>query len=160
MEEILNIGGKIGADVNPCIYRHTVLAEGIGDIVTNIESNSKFYLVIVKPKISCSTKEMFDELDKEKVLKNSDRTLEMKEVLMHNNIFEIANNLYNDFEIITDKNEEIIEIKKEIKKTNALKVMLSGSGSCVFGIYESKEKAKKAYYMLKEKYDVYYTMSF
>ena len=66
---LLSIGKKIGADVNPCICRHTLLAEGIGDKVTEIKSNTKLYLVIIKPKISCSTKDMFKILDSENDLK-------------------------------------------------------------------------------------------
>lgn len=159
-DTLLSIGKKIGADVNPCICRHTLLAEGIGDKVTEIKSNTKLYLVIIKPKISCSTKDMFKILDSENDLKNDDRTNEIKNALIEKNIFAVSKNIYNDFEIVTNKYSEIIEVKKAFEETNALNSMLTGSGSCVFGIYESKKLAKEAYKKLKEKYEAYYVVSF
>ena len=159
-EEMFNIGKNIGADVNPCIVRKTSLAEGIGDKITKINDNSKLYVVIIKPKIACSTKEMFEVLDEESTVKNEDKNQELQTNLEKKNIFGIVDNLYNDFEIITDRYKEIIEVKNDLAKTSALKSMLSGSGSCVFGIYESKEKAKEAYHKLKKKYEAYYVVTF
>lgn len=37
---------------------------------------------------------------------------------------------------------------------------MTGSGSCVYGIFENKDEIKKAYNNLKEKYEVYLTTSY
>lgn len=37
---------------------------------------------------------------------------------------------------------------------------MSGSGSSVFGIFEEKEDAKKAYNNLKEKYQTYFCTTY
>lgn len=37
---------------------------------------------------------------------------------------------------------------------------MTGSGSCVYGIFEKKEEAKKAYQVLKDKYETYICSSY
>ena len=37
---------------------------------------------------------------------------------------------------------------------------MTGSGSCVYGIFENKETAKVAYHKLKEKYQTYICTSY
>ena len=51
-------------------------------------------------------------------------------------------------------------LKEELLKNGAIGALMTGSGSCVFGIFENKQKAKKAYKALKEKYEVYYCTSY
>ena len=47
----------------------------------------------------------------------------------------------------------IIEtVKKDLKSLGALANQMTGSGSCVFGIFKEKGQAKNAYYKLKAKY--------
>jgi len=36
---------------------------------------------------------------------------------------------------------------------------MTGSGSCMFGIFESKKASKKAYYNLKNLYETYWTIA-
>jgi len=62
-EERESIGKSLGADVVPCFYNRALLAEGIGEIITLINTNFKYYIVIIKPQISCSTKEMFKKIE-------------------------------------------------------------------------------------------------
>lgn len=37
---------------------------------------------------------------------------------------------------------------------------MTGSGSCVYGIFETKKVAKSAYHNLKKKYQIYITTSY
>ena len=37
---------------------------------------------------------------------------------------------------------------------------MTGSGSCVYGIFQDKKTAKSAYYALKDKYQVYLCSSY
>ena len=59
-EKMKTLGKELGADVVPCFYNRAVIVEGIGDIVTKIDTNFKYYIVIIKPEISCNTKEMYN----------------------------------------------------------------------------------------------------
>lgn len=154
--EIKELGKNLGADVVPCLYNKAVLAEGIGEIITKIDTNFKYYILVIKPELSCNTGEMFKKLDsKERNLK-IDNTKNVIKALENNDIELLSKNLYNTF-------EEVVEakpIKDELIKNKALGALLTGSGSCVYGIFKNKEQAKNAYKNLKDKYKTYICTSY
>lgn len=159
-KEIENIGKSLGADVVPCLYNQAVKAEGIGEIITPINTNFKYYLVIIKPKISCNTKEMYKKIDEQKNLIQEKNTNEIIKALEENKIELIAENLYNVFESVVDEKKLIQNLKKELIENGAIGSLMAGSGSCVFGIFENKEKAKSAYKKLENTYQTYICTSF
>ena len=154
--ELVDLGKSLGADVVPCMYNNAVLAEGIGEIITKLNTNFKYYIVVIKPEISCNTGEMYKKLDsKERNLK-IDNTKKVIKSLETDDIELLSNNLYNDFEKVVDAKS----IKDELVENKALGALLSGSGSCVFGIFKNKEEAKCAYKNLKNKYKAYICTSY
>lgn len=158
-EEITDLGKKLGADVVPCLYNSAVLAEGIGEIITKINTNFKYYLVIIKPIISCNTKEMYKKLDSLKIKNKKDNSINAIKALEKKDISLLSKNLYNSFEEVV-QNKEIENAKEKLEKNGAITSLLSGSGSCVYGIFENKEKARKAYKNLKYKYETYICTSY
>ena len=156
--EIENISRNLGADVVPCLYNKAVLAEGIGDIITPIETNFKYYLVIVKPEISCNTKEMYQKIDAEEHIEK-DTTNKIIEALENNNVQLFKESLNNTFEDVIEE-AEIQKIKNMLMENNATASLMTGSGSCVYGIYENKKLAQNAYKQLKEKYKTYICTSY
>ena len=63
----------------------------------------------------------------------------------------IASSLYNIFEdVILSAHPSVTKIKQAMTNEGALASIMSGSGPSVFGIFDSEEKAKKAYGKLKE----------
>lgn len=152
IQELINIGKNLGADVPPCLFKGTVKGEGIGEIITKIDSNLKFYLVIVKPELSCNTGEMYRLIDNTNVIQeyNTDKVINALET---NDMQRLCNNLFNVFEHVIS--HKVINIKEELTSNGAIGTLLAGSGSCIFGIFENKETAKKAYCILKEKYETY-----
>ncbi len=147
-KEIIILGKSLGADVVPCLYNKAVLAEGIGDIITKIDTNFKYYIVLIKPQLSCNTGEMFKKLDERDKILTIDNSKNVVKALKDNNIELLSNNLYNTFEEVLD----LKSIKDELIKNKALGALLSGSGSCVYGIFKNKQDAKFAYNNLKYKY--------
>ena len=158
-EEIEEIGKSLGADVVPCLQNTPVLAEGIGEKITKIKSKFKYYIIVIKPKSNCNTKEMYTKIDNLKNKKQIDNTNKIIKGLKEKNIKLIAKNLYNTFEKAINEKFKINEIKNELIKQGAEGTLLSGSGSSIFGIYENKEIAKKAYKNLTNKYETYYCIA-
>ncbi len=154
--EIIDLGKNLGADVVPCMYNKAVLAEGIGDIITKINTNFKYYILVIKPELSCNTKEMYNKLDSIQRSLKMDVAESLINALENNNIELLANNLYNSFEEVVDAKL----IKDQLINNRALGALLSGSGSCVFGIFRNKEDAKFAYKNLKDKYKTYICTSY
>ncbi len=159
-KEIEELGKNLGADVVPCFYNNALLAEGIGEIITPIDTTFKYYIVIIKPSISCSTKEMFIKLDNREKIEQKNNSEEIKQALQQNNLELLSSNLYNVFEAVIDSKEIIQDIKNTFKQNGATGTLLTGSGSCVYGIFNSKETAKNAYNNLKEKYETYICTSY
>lgn len=159
-EKFENIGKGLGADVVPCFYNKALLAEGIGEMITPIHTNFKYYIVIIKPHISCSTKEMFKKLDEREKIKQKENSNKIIEALQEHNLKKLTNNLYDVFEEVMEEKEIIENIKKELIQNGALGSLMTGSGSCVYGIFENKEIAKNAYNALKLKYQTYITTSY
>lgn len=152
MYDLIDIGKTLGADVPACLFKSAVKGEGIGEIITKINTKLKYYLVIIKPEISCSTGAMFQVLDNSNITQkyNTDIVIQALEA---NNLQLLADNLYNVFEEILI--DEVKDVKNNLIANGALASLLSGSGSCVFGIFENKDTAKKAYDILKKNYETY-----
>ncbi len=62
--ELERIGLKLGADVPYCVRGGTVLAEGIGEVLRDIDSKCSLYVLIVKPKQGMSTPKVYAAYDR------------------------------------------------------------------------------------------------
>lgn len=142
IDELMKLGKKIGADVPYCIIRGTVLAEGIGEVLTPLPPFPKCYVLLAKPGIRVSTPWVYQNLDLNNVVKHPDTDLVIN-YIKQNNIKEISNNILNVLEMVTTKKYPVIDQIKNIMIDNgAMGAMMSGSGPTVFGIYKDKQKAK------------------
>lgn len=159
-DKIISLGKSLGADVVPCMYNKALLAEGIGDIITPINTNFKYYIVVIKPKIVCSTKMMYEKMDNETNRKIIDTSSKIIEALKSNNIKLLAKNLYNAFENTIGEKGLIENIKHKLIQNGAVGSLMTGSGSCVFGIFESKNLARTAYRKLKQDFETYICTSY
>lgn len=150
-EEMKKIALNVGADVPFCIKGGCVRATGIGEIMQEI-SPMALNLLIIKPKQSISTAYVYNNLVLQDIVirPNNDIVIE---AMNANNIDEMINNMGNVLETVTSKKiYEIEEMKSEINNCNAKFSMMTGSGTAVFGIFESEIDLKHCYDKLKSKY--------
>lgn len=155
--QMIDIGKELGADVPASLYNRPIIAKGIGEEIEEINVNFKYYILIVKPKFALSTKEMYKKLDSKEEIIQKYNTQKIRNTLENKDIEGISKNLYNVFENAVD---DIEEIKKELINVGAIGSLMSGAGSCIFGIFENKTKAKLGYQVLKNKYETYYCKSY
>lgn len=149
------MGLKLGADVPYCLRGGTVLAEGIGEVLTDLPALPKTPIVIVKPKISVSTPEIYKAIDREDIIKHPD-TAGMIAALEAKDIRAIAAKMHNVMEPVTQKMHPVIgEIKSTLLSMGAISAVMSGSGPSVFGLFADFATAKKAGAALKENYFTY-----
>ena len=143
-QELMDRGVKLGADVPYCIMRGTVLAEGIGEILTPLPALPKCYVLIAKPPISVSTKLVYEKLDSHEIEEHPDID-GILEGLEAQDIKKIASCMGNVLEKVTVEEYPVIEdIKNVMKEEGALNAMMSGSGPTVFGIFDNKHLARNA----------------
>lgn len=149
-QELMDRGVKLGADVPYCIMRGTVLAEGIGEILTPLAPMPKCFVLVAKPGISVSTKTVYEKLDAHEIEDHPDidgviAGLNAGDLKM------VAASMGNVLERVTIEAHPIIEeIKKVMKEEGAWGAMMSGSGPTVFGIFDDKTVAKRAGQKIKE----------
>ena len=148
-QELMDRGVKLGADVPYCIMRGTVLAEGIGEILSPLPPMPKCQILIAKPLVSVSTKAIYEAIDSKEIEDHPDID-GIIEGLKKQDLNKIASSMGNVLEKVTiDMHPEIAQIKNCILENGALGAMMSGSGPTVFGIFRSRRAAQEAYEKVK-----------
>lgn len=143
-EKLMKIGVKIGADVPYCIMGGTALSEGIGEVLTQLPPMPHCYILIAKPRISVSTRFVYENLEADKLPYHPDID-GMMESIRQGDLNGVADRLSNVLETVTEKKYPIIsQIKAAMMEAGALNSLMSGSGPTVFGIYADKDTAMKA----------------
>ena len=147
------IASSFGSDVPFSISGGTKLAEGRGELLTDLPPIPKCHIVICKPPFSCSTPELFGLVKCEKIRARPD-TEGIVKALSDGDIGGIARRMYNVFEDVLPRGrQEIAEIKSALLDNGALGAVMTGSGPAVFGLFEEKSKAEAAYGQLIKNYD-------
>ena len=149
-EELMKRGVSLGADVPYCIMRGTVLAEGIGEILTPLPPMPRCQIVVAKPPVSVSTKMVYEKIDSRRIVEHPDID-GIIEGLKEGDVTKIASRMGNVLEQVTVEEYPVIDkIKKLMNKGGAKGAMMSGSGPTVFGIFTEKSLAKKAALKIRE----------
>lgn len=149
--ELMERGVSLGADVPYCVMRGTVLAEGIGEILTPLPPMPKCCILVAKPGISVSTKMVYEKLDSKELTEHPDID-GILEGLDKQDLQKVASSMGNVLETVTIGDYPIIEeIKNVMKEAGALNAMMSGSGPTVFGIFDDRAKAREAQARIRER---------
>lgn len=150
MEELMKRGVSLGADVPYCIMRGTVLAEGIGEILTPLPPMPRCQIVVAKPPVSVSTKMVYEKIDSRRIVEHPDID-GIIEGLKEGDVTKIASRMGNVLEQVTVEEYPVIDkIRKLMNEGGAKGAMMSGSGPTVFGIFTEKSLAKKAALKIRE----------
>ena len=138
-EKMLLYAQKLGSDCAFFIKNKTVYAEQKGDIFSDLSLDlSSYYILLVYPQFGVSTQEAYANITPQKPKEN------LKDVLKQD-IELWKDNLFNAFETnILKKHPLLGEIKERLYSNGAVYASMSGSGSCIFGIF--KEEPKSNYF--------------
>jgi len=167
LKTLMEIGTELGADVPFCLAGQTALnehlmlsedalsstcalASGIGEKLEPLPP-LKAMVLLSKPPISVSTAQVYGGIDLLN-LKDHPNIKELTAGLRENNYYKITKNMINVLENYSLKAYPVImDTKDKISREgNAAKVLMSGSGPTVFGLYTNKKKAKTAFSRLKK----------
>ena len=144
VEELKEIGVKIGADVPYCIEGGTALSEGIGERLTKLPDAPDCFVVVAKPEISVSTKYVYENLHANELKYHPDID-GMVEAIKNQDLDGVCSRMENVLETVTEKKYPVIsELKKILKEAGAQNALMSGSGPTVFAIFKEEETARKA----------------
>ena len=134
---------KIGADIPVCLNRHFVIMRGVGDKVTTL-SNSGLsdYIVLANPNSIVSTRNVFEEFDKNTLQKNSEWLMESRDLTQlltgGNNLQESALKIYPEIGLLLNTMKTLYP---RDGKTGLSAPQMSGSGASCFALFEDKKNA-------------------
>ena len=141
LEELMRLGKRLGADVPFCLLGKTALAEGIGEILTEVQELPSCTVLVVKPPVGISTGMIYGNMNCDE-LKSRPDIDGMLEGLRKHDLGIVASKMENVMETVTARLcPDIEDIKNAMKEKGALNAIMSGSGPTVFGIFDDSEKA-------------------
>lgn len=143
--ELMDAGKKLGADVPFCIQGGTCLAQGLGERLTAVRSIPDCYILLAKPNVGVSTKEVYQSLRLDMINEKPDIQA-MLQAIERQNLKDICSSMGNVLETVTTKMHPIIvTLKEKLLEYGAIGSLMSGSGPTVFGIFEDMSAAYGAY---------------
>lgn len=154
-DEKVALGASLGADVPACMLAGASQGRGIGEKLERIRTDFSFPLLIIKPRYSFSTAEMYRAIDESEGLHQKYCSAQAREALENNDLEKLCRNLYNVFEEAVPGRERILALKETLLAHGAAGSLMTGSGSCVYGIFESRRLRDRAYGALRKKYLVF-----
>jgi 4-diphosphocytidyl-2-C-methyl-D-erythritol kinase len=169
-QERLRIAAEVGSDLPLFLIGGTVLGTGRGEEVYPAPDLPGMPCVIALPEIAVSTPQAFAQWDKLTAPAQSDRMLEFGREISawlnaglegqprrsgvsarrggraENPLLDLVRTgIENDFErVVFPKYPELREVKRVLEAAGALYASLSGSGSAVYGLFDSRRKAAAA----------------
>ncbi|MEG0367478.1 MAG: 4-(cytidine 5'-diphospho)-2-C-methyl-D-erythritol kinase [Coprobacillus sp.] len=151
LDTLASIGKEVGADIPFCIYEQMALVRGIGEKLEFIDNKFDCYLLLVKPSKGVATKKSFGSLNLKTAVHPD--ILGMKEGIENNDYQQVINCLGNTLEAPSiNMVKDIQEIKQELLARGFDGALMSGSGSCVFGMTRDEELIENAFQYFKNKY--------
>lgn len=144
---------NIGADIPFFFYGGTALCEGIGERVTPLSAIPECWIVITKPRFSLSTSAVFSSPLIARAYGADSTSL----VISSLNIGENARGVFADAQNALEAASislcpEIVRLKELMLKNGAFFSMMSGSGSSVYGVFDSHKAASDAYGLIRAEY--------
>ena len=147
-EKLIQISLAAGADVPFSILGGTALATGVGEELTPFPSLPACHIVIAKPDKGISTAEAFARYDCTPLPPKADIAL-LQNALKEKDLSFFASNMYNVFEeLVTEPS--ITKLKEQMLEQGALGSIMTGSGSAVFGIFDTLSLAQQCYDTLRQ----------
>lgn len=136
--ELETMAAALGSDVPFFIRGGTQLATGRGEVLSPLPPLTDGWFVIVKPTESFSTPAMYRRLD------------ELPPACtpplppLQGGLPALASGLFNRFEAAIPAGSAVWDIKAQLAAYGALASLLSGSGSAVFGLFDTETAARAA----------------
>lgn len=145
--DLLSLAASLGADVPFFIHGRPARARGIGDEIHPLRFRRRLWLVILYPYFPVSTRWVYRNLSYT-LTKGIENTSLNSPASSHRGP---AGMLVNDLEkVVFRRYPQVASLKNRLLDEGAAGALMSGSGSSVFGIFATRERARKAFLHLRK----------
>jgi len=136
---LFNIAKSLGSDVPFFLNEKCAIAQGRGEKLKYFNFKHPWWIVLIKPDISISTSWAYQNLNLGSIQRTpSDLKSILTESFTKPNV--LKKSIFNHFEeSVFHKYQGIKDIKEILYSNGAILSLLSGSGSTVFGLFESEK---------------------
>ena len=142
--ELRDLASRIGADVPFALAGGTALAEGVGDILTALPAPPVHHLLIAKPERGASTGGVYRAYDACPG-RGAASVKAVVAALRSGDLPALARAVGNDLEHVTAGFVPEVRVYREnLMGMGALGAAMTGTGTAVYGIFESEDEARKA----------------
>jgi len=156
MSQLVYVGKSLGADIPFCLVGGTVLATGIGDRLNILPPIKKYNILLVKPNVGVSTKDVYNSVDIQNLSSRPNIEKAVKSIEDHD-LPGLISSMGNVLEPITSLMvKDILEIKNMMLTMGADGALMCGSGPTVFGICSCSHKAESMLKYFKNVYEQVY----
>lgn len=138
LQELVDVGMTVGADLPFCLTGGTALVEGIGERITPLSPLSDCFFVVIKPDFSINTAKAFAAFDRQTPTKRPD-TARLLQALAEKDLQKLSGSFCNVFEDMLP--DAIQPYKDKLIRAGALGALMTGSGSAVFGLFTNEHLA-------------------
>ncbi len=135
------MGEKIGADVPFCVVGGTVQVTGIGDGLRPVRALPHCHIVVAQPPEGISTAEAYAAIDRATLTHHPDNEKAIQ-ALWAQDLKGVCQQAINVFEDATDL-PGVADIRRRMDQFHPLCSQMTGSGSCVFAIFEDEAAAEQ-----------------
>lgn len=149
-EQLCEIGLTIGADVPFCVLGGTAFVTGIGEGLQPLPPLPDCYIVVAQPQEGISTKEAYAAVDNAVITCRPDNAAAIA-ALQAGDLEGVCRQAVNVFEVATEL-EGVAAIRRKMEAYAPLCSQMTGSGSCVFAIFEDEGTANACVEALKKDY--------
>ncbi|MCI8496648.1 MAG: 4-(cytidine 5'-diphospho)-2-C-methyl-D-erythritol kinase [Clostridiales bacterium] len=150
-DELMDVAEQVGADVPFCIEGGTMLAEGIGSLLSPLPNLPDCFLVLAKPQEGVSTKEAYRLFDSLTSVRHPDVD-GIAQAICAGNLVQTSALLSNVFEEVNPPSD-VSHIKETMRRHGCIGCCMSGSGPSVFGLFQDKSRADGCISELKHDYE-------
>ena len=139
-EQLCEIGLTVGADVPFCVMGGTAYVTGIGEGLQALPNLPDCAIVVAQPAEGISTKEAYAAVDNAEILARPDNAAAIA-ALEAGDLPGVCKQAINVFESATEL-EGVKDIRRRMEQYQPLCSQMTGSGSCVFAIFEDEDAAE------------------
>jgi 4-diphosphocytidyl-2-C-methyl-D-erythritol kinase len=152
--QLIELGSQLGADVPFFFLGGRALATGIGTELKPVDDLPAVNLIVVTPSVAVSTKAAYAALNAPALTRDYSAPI-LTSSRDEAHLLELDQwPLHNDFQnVIFEIEPEIERVQKALLDAGARRVMLAGSGSSVFGIFDDADSRHRALNEIKAEAD-------
>jgi 4-diphosphocytidyl-2-C-methyl-D-erythritol kinase len=155
-DTLSSMAAKLGSDVPFFLRGGCCEATGRGEILQQIPPMIRGPVVLICPEISVSTSWAYKNIEKYHLTKGIENIIFQNYIAKQLSDPAVASCFINDFEpLVFNFHPSLKTLKQAILESGAYYASLSGSGSAIYGVFESHAAASKASQKIKTQGQVF-----